>query len=154
MSFTTDQIVAKYVAVRDEKKALSEKHSAELAPYNKKLEILEQALLASLNAQNADSVKTEHGTAYKSTVMSASVEDWDALTAYILSEAVDRIADSLERGEPPEKQIEAFQQTPAFALINRSVNKTAVKETMEAKEGFIPPGVKTAFVTSVNVRRA
>lgn len=157
MAFTIDQIVEKYVATRDAQKLLSDKHAAEMKPFNDKKAILEQAMLAMLNEQNAESVKTEHGTAYKSTVMSVTVDPdggWDKVVEYILAGAIDRIADSLEKGEPPEAQIAAFRDTPEMALINRSVNKTAVKEIMEQQDGFIPPGVKTALITSVNVRRA
>lgn len=154
MAYTIDQIVERYVATRDEMKVISERHKIELEPMNKRKELLEQAMMILLNEQNAESVKTEHGTAYKSTVMSATVEDWDKLMEFILAGAIDRIADSLEKGEPPEAQIAAFRDTPEMALINRSVNKTAVKEIMEQQDGFIPPGVKTAQITSVNVRRA
>lgn len=157
MSYTIDQIVQRFVQNRDEMKQISDRHTIDLEPFNKREQLLKQAMMILLNEQNAESVSTEHGTAYKSTVMSATVDPdggWDKILEYILVGAIDRIADSLEKGEPPEAQIAAFRDTPEMALINRSVNKTAVKEIMEQQDGFIPPGVKTALITSVNVRRA
>ena len=73
MTFTVDQIIEKFVSVRDAIKTISERHAEELKPLCDRLAIFEQALLAKLNADNTDSVKTEHGTAYRSTVMSATV---------------------------------------------------------------------------------
>ncbi len=153
--FTIDQIVERYVSLRDAIKVVADRHAEELAPLAKKKEILEQAMLSILNTSNIESAKTEHGTAYKSTVLSVSLDPdggWDKLLAYVGEEAIERIADSLEKDEPPEAQIAAF--AAALSLLNRSVNKTAVKEIMDQKDGFVPPGVKTTLITSVNVRRA
>jgi len=155
MSFTIDQIVERYVSLRDAIKTVADRHAEELAPLAKKKEILEQAMLSMLNQSNIESARTDHGTVFKSTVMGVGIDPdggWEKLTAYMGEEAIERIADSLEKDEPPEAQIAAF--SAALSLLNRSVNKTAVKEIMEQKDGFVPPGVKTTLITSVNVRRA
>lgn len=127
MSYTAEAVIARYVALRDECDVIAERHAAELKPHRDAMEKLEAWLLASLNAQGADNIKTPQGTAYKSTTLSAKVQDWDALWTFI------------ELGHPE--------------FLIHGVNKSAVKEFMDEHLGQQPPGVETVWVTKVNVRR-
>jgi hypothetical protein len=156
MSYTIDDVVRVYVQRRDEIKAIGERHAAELKPHLEKQHMLEQALLSMLNAGNLDSAKTEHGTAYRSTQTSVTVDKendgWSALVDFIVRRGIDRVAEVMERDGPPEDAVAAFRDMPELSLFNQSVNKTVVKEMMDAGQAI--PGVKIAQIMQVGVRRA
>lgn len=101
-----DQIVEKYVELRDAKAEIAERHKAELAPYAQMLDKLEGILLGELDKAGLQSAKTPHGTAYKSVTTSAKVIDWDKTLDFIVEQ---------ER----------------FDLIQRRVNKDVVEEIGE-----------------------
>lgn len=98
-----DAIVSSYVALRDQKAEIAERHKAEIAPYNQGLSDLEGLLMGALDKAGLQSAKTPHGTAYKNTVSSAKVIDWSTVLDFIIAE---------ER----------------FDLLEKRVNKTVVEE--------------------------
>src|SRR5258708_5810248 len=138
MTYTIDQVVAADVQNTDAITAMSERHAAEMAPLTKKKEAFRQWLLGTLNASNMENVRTQFGTAYKSTIMSATIDPeggWDNLMNYIVGQALDAAATVMEHAGTPEQAVEAFRQHPTLALLNRGVNKTAVAELMEKEIG-------------------
>lgn len=153
-AISLDTIVARYVELRDEKTRLAAEHAAVLKPLSDKMGTIEQWLLAHCNQTGVEAVRTEHGTAYKSTVMGATVEDWGTLLSTTVGAALRRALDLIEQGQPEQEVIDAFTAAPEFNFLIRGVNKTAVEEYMAASEGRAPPGVKTTFITKVNVKRA
>ena len=82
-TITFDQMVAKYIALRDKTDAIKKVHQAELAKYNLALGTLEGWMLNVLNTNHAESMRAEAGTAYTSTIASAKVEDWDAVLEFV-----------------------------------------------------------------------
>lgn len=122
--------VGQFIKLRDLKTQLKDKHKAELAPIEEAMEQLEQVLLAALNAQNADSVKTASGTVYKSVKESASMADPAAFWSYVIASG-------------------------NFDLIDKKANVTAVKAHIEdpANNGLPPPGVNFTSVALPRVRR-
>jgi len=81
-----DAIVSSYVALRDQKAEIAERHKAEMAPYNQGLSDLEGLLMGALDKAGLQSAKTPHGTAYKNTVSSAKVIDWGTVLDFIIAE--------------------------------------------------------------------
>lgn len=120
-------MIERYIQIRDEKAALSEKHAAEMAPYNTYLDTLETALQAMLNECGGDSIKTNVGTAYKSTATTAKVADWPSFIDFVLSSG-------------------------DTELLTRNVNKTRYLELVEG--GSNVPGIAIAQIQRVNVRRS
>lgn len=128
MTYTAEQKIAKYVEIRDKRDALSEKHKLEMEPINKALDVLEASLMDDLNAMGGDSIKTPVGTAYRSTIMTVKVEDWDSFQYW-----------NTRFGGPE--------------FLVRQVNKTEVKAAMEDGRGC-PAGLKIDTIHNLNVRRA
>ncbi len=153
MAFTVDQVVGKYVELRDQQRLVSERHAEEMKPFNEALQNIEAWLLGHFNANGIESAKTKHGTAYKSTTMSATVENWDELFKTIVSSAFIRALSVIEEGGNDEEAFARFCSSERLSLLVRGVNKTAVKEYMDMTCGAVPPGVKTTFITKCNVRR-
>lgn len=127
MTYTAEQLIEKYIAVRDEIAAISEKHKAELEPSRQSLEVLESALTNMLNETGSDSIKTKAGTAYRSTATTAKVEDWPSFITFV-------------------------QDSGDTELLVRNVNKTRLQECIEA--GRMVPGCTMGQISRINVRRS
>lgn len=98
-----ERLIEAYVTLREQKKALSDRHKQELEPFDMKMERIEMALQKKLHDVGVDSFKTKAGTAYTSTTVSAKVADW-------------------------EKVLDFAVENERFDLFERRVNKTVVQE--------------------------
>lgn len=125
---TIDQRIQQYVMLRDKIKEEDDAHKAKMKPYRETLDTLNSLILDLLNKSGGDSIKTKHGTAYKTTKRSASLEDADKFMSYVI-----------------EKE--------AWDLIERKVSVTAA-EAFAEENGVLPPGVKMSSTAVVGVRRS
>ena len=123
-----EKAVATYRKLRDSKDEIKARHAEELKPINDGLFKLETWLLSTLNDIGANSIKTESGTAYKSTITHAKISDWDASLKFVI-------------------------ENNLWHMLERRVSKTAVEEYIESK-GTAPPGVEVNVEVRVNVRRS
>ena len=123
-----DELVDKYIKLRDKKASIKAEYDAKIEEYDKMLDGLESLLLNTFNETGMDSVKTASGTAYVTTRTSASVADWDAFfNGYIL-------------------------QNEAWEMLERRANKTAI-EQYKAANSELPPGINWTETRVINVRR-
>lgn len=126
-TFRMDAAVDKYRQLRDRKKEIQERHASELKPYNEALEQIEVVLLHQLNTLGVDSMKTENGTAYKSTRTSISIDDPAVFRKWV------------EENNRPD-------------FFENRVSKEAIQNWVN--EGHsLPPGLKVSADTVVNVRK-
>lgn len=123
-----DWLVEKYIALRDKKKEITERHKKELEPYNLNLGLMEAALLDILLSNKADNMKLSVGTFYKSTKTSAVVVKWADVLDFI-------------------------REKDAWELLEARVSSTAAQAILEETQAPIP-GVEIKRETSLNVRRA
>ncbi len=143
---TAEQLIAEHNKLDDWLKAETKRFGEFLKPHKERLEAIGNQLLALSNTQNWDSIKTDAGTAYRSTLLNVSVSP-DGLP--------------YERGEEKSIGREALLD---FALdhwddigndlLLVSAQKDAVKKFMEANEGKPPPGIVTGAFTRINIRRS
>ncbi len=124
-----DELVRRYIVVRDAKDQMADRHKKEIAKLADGLKKLESMLLTALNESGAESTRTKNGTAYKKVVTSVRVVD---RTAYL----------------------EFVAATGDFDFLESKANKTAVEAYMEAHEGDLPPGVTINRIATVGVRRS
>ena len=125
---TLDKAIASYVKIRDRKKELEARHAEELAPVNTMLDRLEAFMLDAMDQAGLNSIKSVHGTAFKSTRTSAKVLDWDLTLDFI-------------------------REHEAWDLLERRVSKKAAEAIIEETKEPIP-GVDTTSEIVINVRRA
>ena len=123
-----DDLVEKYIQIRDVKSRLVAKQKEEVAELDNVLTQIEVVLLKTFQDLGTESVRTKSGTAYKQVRTSATVADWDVLLSYV-------------------------QKHELWQMLERRVNKTAVEE-FQAANGEIPPGVNTRSEIVINVRRS
>lgn len=130
---TADKLVAEYFQLKDQLEAWNKKFAEHIKPTQARLEELSNLLLALLNQQGAESLKTDHGTAYKSTIVTPSIVDRDAYLDFIEQNWGEIGNEMLQLGAPQKK---------------------AVQDYMESHNGVLPPGTKISSFTRVNVRRS
>jgi hypothetical protein len=123
-----EALIDRYVKLRDRKAVMKAEYDASVAKIDEAMEKVENFILGHLNANGIDSVGAPAGTAFKSTLTSATVRDWDALLAYI-------------------------REQEAWNLLDHRVNKTAVVEFKDARND-LPPGVNWREEQVVRIRRA
>lgn len=120
--------VKAYIAIRDRKAALKAKHAEELRPYDEALTKLEGQVLSIMFDTGMESIRTESGTAYKTTRTSVTIADKSAFMDYIKSHQ-------------------------DFEMLDVRANKTAVEGYL-AEHQDLPPGVNIVRENAVNFRRA
>ncbi len=123
-----EELVEKYVALRDKKAQIKAKYDAEVAKVEDVLTRVEGALLKHFETVGVESVSTKAGTAYKSTRNSATIADWDSFLEFV-------------KGEE------------AYNFLERRCNKAAVEEFRAANDD-LPPGVNWRSEVVVNIRRS
>lgn len=122
------EAVALYIKMRDRKAELKAEFDAKVAPLNEKMDKLEAKLLDVFNQTGMDSVKTEFGTAYSTTRVTASVADKEVFMAHI-------------------------RANDDWGLLEVRASKTAVDQYRSVHDD-IPPGVSMREERVVNVRRS
>lgn len=123
-----DDLVGKYLKLRELKKEKEEAHKREVAPISEMMGKLEMLFLQRMNEAGLESLPTKHGTPYKSKRTSATVADWEAVYSFIREHELDN-------------------------MLERRVNKSAVQQYVE-EHGDLPPGVNWREEIVVNVRGA
>jgi hypothetical protein len=125
---SADDMIDKYLRLRDKVAKIKEEHVKQLKPYAEAMDMLEAWMLEMLNQAKLQSMKSPHGTAYKTTRSSAKVLDWTAALAFI-------------------------REKDAWDLLEARVSKLAAQAIID--ETKLPiPGVEVSSELAVNVRRA
>lgn len=117
-----------YVALRDKKKEIEERHKAELQDINDTMNKLTEVMMQTLETVGAQSIKTSQGTVYVSARYSASLADPKAFMDYVIA-------------------------NKKFELLDRKANATACRDFV-AETGSQPPGVNMSAIRTLGVRRA
>lgn len=122
-----NEIVERYIELRDRKSAIKKEYEEKVAKLEQVLTKMEAVLLKHFDETGAESVRTDAGTAYKSNRTSATVGDWDAFLAHV-------------------------QRTEAWEMLEHRASKRAVEEYKAANDD-LPPGINWSSEVVVNIRR-
>lgn len=123
-----DELVKNYVRLRDKIKEVDDAHKAKTAAAREYLEQMNGHMLAQLNTVGGDSVKTPHGTVYRTMRRTASISDGETFRKFIIDNA-------------------------AFDVVDWKANANAVDDFIKSN-GAPPPGVNFTTAFTVGVRRA
>ncbi len=126
-TLTIDNVVEKYVALRDHIKRLDDEHDAKLAPLKQGLSKIEAWLLGKADEMGVDSFKTPSGTAYKSLKTRVKVTEWESLLPFLI-------------------------QNELTHLLTKAVSKTELMNYFNTEKA-LPPGVELEQFYEVNVNR-
>lgn len=123
-----DDVIAGYIALRDQKEATAKRHKEELAPINEKMTKVAAWLQKQLVEQKLQNFKGKSGVAFLQTDTSVKVEDFDALLNWI-------------------------KENNAWVFLEKRAAKTVVQEYVEAN-GEVPPGLNITSEVVVHVRKS
>ncbi len=136
------ELVQRYISIRDWLAEENKRFAAHLQPYKAQMEGIENEFLKRLNERGQDASPTEHGTAYKSTLLQAQ-----------LSPDGRPYGDLAGREAFLDFCLDNWRGFGNEALMFQP-QKDSVKKYMEEHGGVPPPGVKVSWFTKVNVRRS
>lgn len=125
----TDEIIAKYIALRDSIAGINKRAKDEIAPLQTAMDTIESYLMNLMNNSGQNTMGTSAGTAFITTKTGCNISDKTEFVKYLL--------------EDPER---------VTRLLTISANKTAVGEHID-KNGTPPPGIKWVVMREVQVRR-
>lgn len=120
-------VIATYLTLRNQKEALAQSVKAKTDEINAKLAKIEAWIKQQADAQGVTSFKSEHGTAFLTTVDFANVADWDATLRFI-------------------------RESEAYDMLEKRVSKTAVRAYIDQTK-TVPPGVNYGTKLEVNIRK-
>lgn len=123
-----DELVDQYIRLRDKIKEVEDAHKEKLKNAKEHLETLNNTLLERLNKLGGESVKTQHGTVYRTTKRSASIVDGDTFRQFVIG-------------------------NEAFDLVDWRANANAVDDFIKDQKAP-PPGVNFSTHYTVGVRRS
>lgn len=123
-----DDIIAKYIELRDMKAQYKAEYDAKVAEIETALTRIERHLLEKMQTQGLKSMPTAVGTAYIQHRTAASVADWDSLLNFI-------------------------RTNEAWSMLEKRVSKAAVEEYRAANDEM-PPGINWNESVVVNVKRS
>ncbi len=124
-----DDLTARYIGLRNRKKAIAEQVTAEIETLNAGMLKIENLMLAWLKLYGLQSAPTPNGTPYLTTKTGASIADRAAFNKFVA---------------------ENFEERNAF--FTNAISKDTVKAYMEKNEGQPPPGVNWYSEAAVNFK--
>lgn len=132
---TADHLVAEYIRIKDYLTQEAKRFADFCAPYKAKQDEIEGQLMEMLNALGGDgrqALKTDHGTCYKSTIVTPKIVDRDKYLDAVLDNW-DTFGSGMLQIGPPKKE--------------------SIDEFMQSNNGALPPGVDVSSFVRVNIRR-
>ena len=124
-----EEIVEKYIALRDKKAIYEAEYDVKVAEIEAALTRIENYLQTKMQEQGLKSMPTAAGTPYLSSRVSVTIADWDSYKSFL-----------------------AEQEDP-YLFIEHRPNKTAVEEFKAANDD-LPPGLNWRESVVVNVKRS
>ncbi len=122
-----EKVIKQYVGLRDRKRLIEKQHKDQLAPFTTVMGELEGMLLNYMQRTGSNSIATDEGTAYISTVPRATIADPGAFRAWVISNNM-------------------------YELADWKANAPKVMEYITDHNGQVPPGVNPSSHTSVRFR--
>lgn len=122
------ELVEKYIQLRDKKAEYKAEYDAKVAKVEEVLDKIEAKFLQVFEESGLDSVKTEAGTAYKSTRVSVTTGDKDAFMEFV-------------------------RTNDEWPLLEVRPSKAAIEEYRAAHDD-LPPGINWRAEQVVNIRRS
>jgi uncharacterized protein YydD (DUF2326 family) len=120
-----ETLIRVFVKMRDKKAEINKT----LSEIDDKMKKVNAAILEHLKAISAESVRTEDGTAYRTTKSTYTTNDWVSMNSFILE-----------------------HQVPD--LLEKRIHQTNMKAFLEENPDLLPPGLNAITEYSVTVRRS
>ena len=134
---TAADLIKRYLELRDWMSAQSKKFKEFLQPYREEMAQIENTMLAKINGEGGEAIRTSFGTAYTSETMTPKVEDRQAYLDWLWG------------------MTDEEWTAHGNAMLQLAAPQVdAVKQYMEDHEGQLPPGVTKTDYRNLNIRKA
>jgi hypothetical protein len=127
MTITVDVVVKKYIELRDEVARIDAEAKERCNALKASMGKLDAWLRLKSEADGVESFKTQHGTAFYTTVDFAQVADWTAVLDYIITKE-------------------------AWDMLEKRVAKTAIRAIVNETQ-VVPPGINYGTRKELNIRK-
>ena len=124
-----EKLVKVYIKLRDEIKRVTDERDAEINQLKEKQNAISQAMLAALRETGAESMRTTHGTVWKTVKTRYFVNDWAAFNAFV-------------------------KEHDAIELFEKRIHQTNMTEFLKNNPGVIPPTLNADSQYDVSVRKS
>lgn len=125
---TTGELIQRFIQLRDAVEAKTKAFELELKPYKDGMAAIENAVGQQIIDMGGESIKTEHGTAYRTSVLSVKMADRETFLQFVID-------------------------NNALDYLTSAVSKELVKDYIEANN-CPPPGLDIAYIHKTNFRRS
>ena len=139
---TINEVIARYIELRDAKAIIARRHEEELAPFNDKMQRIEAWLLNEVNKTGGTSIKTPSGTAIKTNQTSVTMEDGQEFKRFFFGPVAETYGLDLEN----------VINLARWEVADLRAGKCGVQEYIKQHK-IQPPGVKVSSMATVSVRR-
>ena len=123
-----NELVTKYVQLRAKKDDMKAAYELKVAAVDQVLSQIEGVIMKTFSEQNIDSVKTQAGTAYRSTRVLAGIADWNTFVDFV-------------------------KANDAYDMLYKRCNTAVISQYKEVNND-VPPGVNWKEEHVINIRRA
>ena len=128
MSENVEELVAKYIDLRDRKKAVQEEADLKVAAIDEEMKEISSVLLERCKDIGADSIRTGLGTVIRSVKARYWTSNWDALYGIIVD-------------------------NDAFGLLEKRIHQSNMKTFLEENPDLHPEGLNVDKEYAITVRR-
>jgi hypothetical protein len=154
MDFNVNDVVKKYIELRDAREVETKAFSATMAEkYGSPMETIEKWILSFLESNGIDNIKTPSGTPYKAVTKSVKMADPQAFKEFVFKPVIDALNSwAATTGAAVPDIMSLLHQGALWDMIDFRAGKKGVVEYAE-ETGAIPPGVTLDQFTTLNIRR-
>jgi hypothetical protein len=159
MSFSIEEIIGKYVELRDRKAALAKQHDEEMKQFTEPMQNIENFLMHQMNTLGVSQLKGETGTAYKAVSTSVQLKEPVEFKSFVFAPAADAVINhlrSLGIDIPPVESTKIFEiicDLPRWDVVDFRACKKGIQEYQEHSSQAVP-GVMVNSIATVNIRRS
>jgi len=123
-----DQLVAVYIKMRDKKDAIRHDMEQQINHIDEQMQVVAQQILEICKETGAESIRTAHGTAYRTIKQKFWTNDWEAMHKFI-------------------------RENEAMELLERRIHQTNMKQFLEENPELKPAGLNIDREYAITVRR-
>ena len=155
MSTKVDEVIARYVELRNEKKALEAEAELKVQTVKDKMEKIELWLLAKMAEDGTNSYRTDAGTAYKSEKASVTIADATIFKNFVFEPAVEALTTHLQATNgvvDPATVLLILQTSTRWDAVDFRAGKKGVQEFVE-HHGRVPEGLNYTTFATIGVRK-
>ena len=142
-----NELVAVYRKIREHKSKITREHKDAVGELDEQMKAVSVEIHKTLDHMGLESVKTESGTAFKTTKDFVNVQEIEEFRTFLSTEAANLINPDVDN--LAEDILENFP----WHYFTKAISKEAVKSFMKENEGRAPDGVGYDQQIEVQIRK-